>query len=100
MAELVDLSAVRAVLTTDEFAPILAAQVSCPVYGSQQLADIVANADIDGFGERFKSLTAAVASLSTAFPPKFFYNIPAARRVCKKGVALAHDAVFEPTRCL
>src|SRR5262245_55668614 len=34
MAELVRLSDVRAVLTTDDFAPVLAAQVVCPVYGS------------------------------------------------------------------
>ncbi|MCA9948489.1 MAG: AMP-binding protein [Anaerolineales bacterium] len=95
MAELVDLSAVRAVLTTDEFAPILAAQVSCPVYGSQQLADIVANADIDGFGERFKSLTAAVASLSTAVSSKTaFLQHSSGTTGLQKGVALAHDAVL------
>lgn len=37
MAELVKLSDVRAVLTTDDFAPTLAANVGCPVYGSSWL---------------------------------------------------------------
>ncbi len=37
MAELVRVSAVRAVLTTDEFAPALAERVGCPVYGSTAL---------------------------------------------------------------
>jgi fatty-acyl-CoA synthase len=37
MTELVKLSGVRAVLTTDEFAPKLAEKVGCPVYGSQAL---------------------------------------------------------------
>ena len=38
MAELVSISAVRAVLTTDEFAPLLDQNVGCPVFGSAQLA--------------------------------------------------------------
>jgi fatty-acyl-CoA synthase len=37
MAELVSLSGIRAILTTDDFAPTLAAHVACPVYGSEQL---------------------------------------------------------------
>ncbi|NHZ72328.1 MAG: AMP-binding protein [Aquificales bacterium] len=36
MAELVRFSAVRAILTTNEFAPQLAEQVNCPVYASEQ----------------------------------------------------------------
>jgi acyl-CoA synthetase (AMP-forming)/AMP-acid ligase II len=43
MAELVRLSDVRAVLTTDEFAPALSAQVGCPVYGSSALKASIAN---------------------------------------------------------
>jgi acyl-CoA synthetase (AMP-forming)/AMP-acid ligase II len=37
MAELVRFSAVRAILTTDEFAPELAGVVDCAVYGNQKL---------------------------------------------------------------
>lgn len=43
MAELVKISDVRAILTTDEFAPELAKQMSCPVYGSQALLASVSN---------------------------------------------------------
>lgn len=39
MTELVALSGVRAVLTTDEFAPKLAERVACPVYGSAALLE-------------------------------------------------------------
>lgn len=37
LAELASRSGVRAILTTDDFAPTLAARVPCPVYGSSQL---------------------------------------------------------------
>ncbi len=37
MTELVAFSDVKAILTTDEFAPILKTAVSCPVYGSSQI---------------------------------------------------------------
>ena len=49
MAELARLSEVRAILTTDEFAPMMNAQVPCPVYGSQHLAESVARSDVNGF---------------------------------------------------
>jgi acyl-CoA synthetase (AMP-forming)/AMP-acid ligase II len=42
MAELVRLSGVRAVLTTDEFAPKLATIAGCDVFGSQALRDAAA----------------------------------------------------------
>ena len=37
MSELVRISDVRAILTTDEFAPELSSRVGCPVYGSEAL---------------------------------------------------------------
>jgi len=49
MAELARLSEVRAILTTDEFAPMMTAQVPCPVYGSQRLAESIARSDVNGF---------------------------------------------------
>lgn len=39
LAELAARSGVRAILTTDEFAPVLARHVPCPVYGSSRLRD-------------------------------------------------------------
>ena len=38
MSELSELSAARAILTTDEFAPLLQARVSPPVYGSEHFS--------------------------------------------------------------
>ncbi|MEO8395470.1 MAG: AMP-binding protein [Chloroflexota bacterium] len=81
MTELVRLSNVRAVLTTDEFAPTLAEKVGCPVYGSQTLL--------------------ASLSDSSAFTP----NVPAPGEIAllqhssgttglQKGVALSHSAVL------
>lgn len=40
MAELVRLSGVKAILTTDDFAPTLAERVHCPVYGSSHLSSL------------------------------------------------------------
>ncbi len=95
LAELVDLSAVRAVLTTDEFAPILAAQVSCPVYGSQQLADMVTNSAMDGVMGQVKSPTAVSALFSSDASSKIaFLQHSSGTTGLQKGVALAHDAVL------
>jgi acyl-CoA synthetase (AMP-forming)/AMP-acid ligase II len=47
LAELVNISAVRAVLTTDEFAPILDENIGCPVISSAQLASTTANGVTD-----------------------------------------------------
>ena len=81
MTELVRLSNVRAVLTTDEFAPTLAEKVGCPVYGCQQL----------------------LASLSDA--PAFVPNVATPDEIAllqhssgttglQKGIALTHRAVL------
>jgi len=40
MAELVRLSDVRAILTNDDFAPVLQTQAGCPVYGSTNLPNL------------------------------------------------------------
>ena len=45
MAELARLSEVRAIFTTDEFEPQLAARVPCQVFGSEHLARSVAMAN-------------------------------------------------------
>lgn len=46
MAELARLSSVRAILTTDEFAPQMRAAVPCPVFASQQLAESVLQTEV------------------------------------------------------
>ena len=52
MAELARLSDVRAILTTDEFAPVLSGHVPCPVYGSAQLTSRVNVGDMHQFTPR------------------------------------------------
>ncbi len=81
LSELVMLSQVRAVLTTDQFAPALANRVSCPVYGSRALL-----ASVD-----------AAASLSgcASDPDEIaFLQHSSGTTGLQKGVALAHRAVL------
>ncbi len=79
MAELVALSGVRVVLTTDEFAPELSARVTCPVYGST-------------------ALLAAPSGTLTAYTPNAaeiaFLQHSSGTTGLQKGVALSHDAVL------
>ena len=81
MTDLVRLSDVRAALTTDDFAPVLATRVGCPVYGSQAL----------------------LASIGGA--PDFASALPNAEEIAflqhssgttglQKGIVLAHRAVL------
>jgi len=81
MTELVTRSDVRAVLTTDDFAPALVERVSCPVYGSAALlASIDESANITAF---------------TPDPDEIaFLQHSSGTTGLQKGVALAHRAAL------
>ncbi len=83
MAELVKLSGVRAILTTDAFASELGTHVACPVHGSAQLAASISAADVDTFAPR---------------PPDpdetAFLQHSSGTTGLQKGVALSHRAVL------
>jgi acyl-CoA synthetase (AMP-forming)/AMP-acid ligase II len=83
LAELVNLSAVRAVLTTDEFALILDDNVGCTVFGSSQLTSGAA----DGVTEPFQ--TSELDPDQTAF-----LQHSSGTTGLQKGVALSHRAVL------
>jgi acyl-CoA synthetase (AMP-forming)/AMP-acid ligase II len=80
MTELVTLSDVRAVLTTDDFAPTLAAHVACPVFGSQTLLAQAASGEL-------------VAYVPEADEIAFLQHSSGTTGL-QKGVALAHRAVL------
>ncbi len=83
MAELVTISAVRAVLTTDDFAPILAQNVSCAVYGSEQLANALGESEQDDF-----------QPLVPDPDQTAFLQHSSGTTGLQKGVALSHRAVL------
>ncbi|HVU14791.1 MAG TPA: AMP-binding protein [Phototrophicaceae bacterium] len=78
MSELVRRSEVKAVLTTDEFAPILAEGVGCPVYGSSALREH------SGQFKPYKPNSDEIA----------FLQHSSGTTGLQKGVALAHRAVL------
>ncbi len=82
MTELVKLSDVRAVLTTDEFARTLAGRVGCPVYGS---------------GELLASVSESGGNTTVSQPKSdeiAFLQHSSGTTGLQKGVALAHEAVL------
>ncbi len=79
MAELVRLSNVRAILTTDTFAPQLAERVACPVYGSSQITAAQAN---------------GVHYANPAPDSVAFLQHSSGTTGLQKGVALSHKAVL------
>ncbi len=83
MAELVRLSDVRAILTNDSFAPQLAEQVGCPVYGTERV--------------KIKDLRLAPANhqLSIFNPQSIaFLQHSSGTTGLQKGVALSHRAAL------
>ncbi len=82
MAELVRLSQVRAILTTDEFAPQLAPHVACPVYGSGTLKAAISQAE----REQFRPEPADPQAIA-------FLQHSSGTTGLQKGVALSHGAV-------
>lgn len=85
MAELVALSDVRLVLTTDELAPALDERVGCAVYGSRDIAHILA-------------ASGAASTPLPGGPPNpeaiAFLQHSSGTTGLQKGVALAHRAVL------
>nr|MBA3874458.1 acyl--CoA ligase [Anaerolineae bacterium] len=82
MSELVNHSAAKVILTTDVFAPTLAARVACPVYGSQQLLA----------EENFDDL--AIEPEHPAPNATAFLQHSSGTTGLQKGVALSHEAVL------
>lgn len=86
MAKLTRLSGVAAVVTTDEFAPVLRNNLSCAVYGSSELIT-GGLAPTTGFSTSQFVLQPAAADIA-------FLQHSSGTTGLQKGVALSHDAVL------
>ena len=83
MAELARRSEVRAIFTTDAFAPTLRDHVPCPVFGSEQLAASISLREIDAF----------VSYVPDADEIAFLQHSSGTTGL-QKGVALSHRSVL------
>lgn len=81
MRKLVDLSAVQAILTSDDFAPQLAEHVTCPVYGSDAIHSV------DTTGKTFMPYSPVPSDTA-------FLQHSSGTTGLQKGVALSHSAVL------
>jgi acyl-CoA synthetase (AMP-forming)/AMP-acid ligase II len=88
MAELVSFSNVRAILTTDEFAPQLAERVQCSVFGSSDMQRLET-----GDWRLLSNLQSPVSSLQSPNSIAFLQHSSGTTGL-QKGVALSHRAVL------
>ena len=89
MSELVALSEVRLVLTTDELAPVLDSHVGCPVYGSSILAERV------GSDRTVRAVREPPLQTVYSDPDEIaFLQHSSGTTGLQKGVALSHTAVL------
>lgn len=91
MAELVSRSDVRAVLTTDDFAPVLAQRVACGVYGSRMLKPTSPSAET---ATREALHTRRLNSLKAQAQQIALLQHSSGTTGLQKGVALSHQAVL------
>ncbi len=82
IGELVNRSAVKAILTTEAFAPTLAERVNCAVYGSHDLSTLLTD----------ESISFKATSPSTKSPALLQHS--SGTTGLQKGVALSHEAVL------